>query len=119
MIRDSQDRAGKSICRSPSGPGITVHLPGDSSELRPDQDMGMWMGKTRWSPWPGRAGLWDLQTGPAAGSLGQAFGLGELPWGPEPWAGWGGTLERGSGPPKPSSAVRALTYTSPGNLTVF
>lgn len=48
--------------------------------LRPDQDMGMWLGETQWSPWPGRAGLWDLQPGPAAGSLGH--GLGELPRGP-------------------------------------
>lgn len=88
MIRDSQDGAGQSICRSPSGLGITLHLPGDSSGPRPDQDMGMWMGTTQWSPWPGRAGLWDLPTGPAAGSLGQGLGPGELPWAPEPWAGW-------------------------------
>lgn len=88
MIRASQDSAGKRIYRSPSGPGITVHLPGDSDGLKPDQDMGMWMGKAQWSPRPGRAGLWDPQTGPAAGSLKQGLGLGELLWGPEHWAGW-------------------------------
>lgn len=76
-------------------------------------------GRDSVEPWPGRAGLWDLQNGPAAGSLGQGLGLGELPWGPEPWASLEGALERGSGPSKPTIAVRALTYTSPDNPIVF
>jgi len=90
------------------------HLLGDRDGLRPDQDMGMWMGLVEPMAGQGRAVRAGDQ--PCCGIAGAGTdSLRELTRGPGPCVGWGSPGEG----MRDTGVLRALTHTSPDNSAVL
>jgi len=67
-------------------------LPWGWGQAEGDWNMGPRVGPARWSPWPGRAGLWQAEDQPSCSSTeARADSPGGLEWGLGPWPGWGKT----------------------------